>query len=235
MELICDCRESKINKILFEKKIQYISTSLDIGDFRINYNGKMKTIIERKSLNDLVSSIIDGRYKEQSLRLASIENLHAHNVIYIIEGDLKTYKPRTRINCESIKSAMFALSYYKGFSVVNTLSLSETADYIKFVFDKINKNPQAEPYSQNNCQEEYVNVVKKTKKDNITKENINILMLSQIPGISTKIAKSILNKITFKDLVNDNFEHCDITYFDSNRKIPKKSLKTIKDFLSNNI
>ena len=235
MELICDCRETKINQLLFEKNIEYKSTNLDIGDFRIIYNGKIKTIIERKSLNDLVSSIIDGRYKEQSLRLANIDNLHAHNIIYIIEGDLKTYKPRTRINCESIKSAMFTLSYYKGFSVVNTISLNETADYIKFVFDKINKNPKAEPYSENNSKEEYVNVVKKIKKDNITKENIYILMLSQIPGISTKIAKSILDNFSFNDLVNGTFEECDITYSDSNRKIPKKSLKTIKDFLSNNI
>ena len=130
---------------------------------------------------------------------------------------------------------MFTLSYYKGFSVVNTISLNETADYIKFVFDKINKNPKAEPYSENNSKEEYVNVVKKIKKDNITKENIYILMLSQIPGISTKIAKSILDNFSFNDLVNGTFEECDITYSDSNRKIPKKSLKTIKDFLSNNI
>ena len=63
-------------------------------------------------------------------------------------------------------------------------------------------------------------------------ESSNILMLSQIPGISTNIAKSILNKFSFKQLVNGDFEYCDIIYIDSKRKIPKKSLVTIRDFLS---
>jgi len=232
MELICDCRETHINSILTKKQIPFKSENLPIGDFKIVYNETVKTIIERKTINDLVSSIIDGRYKEQSLRLSSLENLHAHNIFYIIEGDLETYKPKTRINCDSIKSAMFALSYYKGFIVVNTKSREETADYIKYIYDKISKHPKDSPYSENNCKEDYVNVVKKVKRDNINKENINILMLSQIPGISANIAKSILKKITFKDLVNGTFKPCDITYLDSKRKIPKKSLVTIRDFLS---
>tara|TARA_Y100001980_G_C14545194_1_gene324649 strand:+ start:1544 stop:2245 length:702 start_codon:yes stop_codon:yes gene_type:complete len=232
MELICDCRESHINNILKKKQIPFKSESLPIGDFQIVYDETIKTIIERKTLNDLVCSIIDGRYKEQSLRLSSIDNLHPHNIFYIIEGDLETYKPKTRINCDSIRSAMFALAYYKGFIVVNTKSKEETADYIKYIFDKISKHPKDSPYSENNCKEDYVNVVKKVKRDNINKENINILMLSQIPGISPKIANSILNKITFKDLVNGTFEPQDITYIDSNRKIPKKSLVIIREFLS---
>ena len=232
MELVSDYRETHINKLFTEKKIPFKSDTLDVGDFKIVYNETTKTIIERKSISDLVSSIIDGRYKEQSLRLSSLENLHAHNIIYIIEGNLNTYKPRTRINCDAIKSCMFALTYYKGFIVVNTKSKEETADYIKYVFDKISKHPKDEPYSENNCKEDYVNVVKKVKRDNINKENINILMLSQIPGISANIAKSILNKFTFKQLVNGDFENCDITYIDSKRKIPKKSLVTIRDFLS---
>lgn len=232
MELICDCREIHINNILAKKQITFKSENLAIGDFKIVYNETLKTIIERKTINDLVSSIIDGRYKEQSLRLGNIDNLHAHNIFYIIEGDLETYKPKTRINCDSIKSAMFALSFYKGFIVINTKSREETADYIKYVFDKISKHPNDSPYSENNCKEDYVNVVKRVKRDNINKENINILMLSQIPGISPNIAKSILEKFTFKDLVNGTFEQCDITYIDSKRKIPKKSLVTIRDFLS---
>jgi ERCC4-type nuclease len=233
MELISDYRETHINNILTKKQIHFKSATLNVGDFKIVYNETVKTIIERKTISDLVSSIIDGRYKEQSLRLSCLDNLHAHNIIYIIEGDLNTYKPRTRITCDAIKSCMFALTYYKGFIVVNTKSQEETADYIKYVFDKICKHPKDQPYSENNRKEDYVNVVKKVKRDNINKENINILMLSQIPGISANIAKSILNKITFKQLVNGQFENCDITYIDSKRKIPKKSLLTIRDFLCN--
>ena len=42
----------------------------------------------KKTVNDLLSSIVDGRYKEQSLRLDNY-NLHNHNIIYLIEGDMR--------------------------------------------------------------------------------------------------------------------------------------------------
>ena len=131
---------------------------------------------------------------------------------------------------------MFTLSYYKGFNVINTNNKEETADKIKFIFDKISKNPKADPYSNSTCNTEYVDniKIKQKKNTNIDKNNIEIIMLSQIPGISTNIAKSILNSICFKDLVNGTFEIIDIYYINNEkRKIPKKTLINIKHFLSN--
>ena len=234
MELYSDYREKHINELFGKKNINYTKINLEIGDFKICYNETIKTIIERKTINDLVSSIIDGRYKEQSLRLSTLENIKPYNIFYIIEGNLNTYKPVTRINIESIKSAMFTLSYYKGFNVINTNNKEETADKIKFIFDKISKNPKADPYSNSTCNTEYVDNIKQKKNTNIDKNNIEIIMLSQIPGISTNIAKSILNSICFKDLVNGTFEIIDIYYINNEkRKIPKKTLINIKHFLSN--
>ena len=235
MQIISDYREHHINDLFKSLNIEFKTENMPIGDFKIMNGDSVKTLIERKTISDLVSSIIDGRYKEQSFRLSHLDNLHPHNIFYIIEGDLNTYKPNTRIKTESIRSAMFTLSYYKGFNVINTKTKLETANYIKFIYDKIGKQPNIEPYTQIGGgsveKEEYVNVVKKTKRDNINKDNITILMLSQIPGISTKIAKAILNKYTFEELVIGKFDTCDITYNDTNRKIPKKSLITIKDYL----
>ena len=234
MQIISDYREHHINDLFKSLNIEFKTENMPIGDFKIMNGDSVKTLIERKTISDLVSSIIDGRYKEQSFRLSHLDNLHQHNIFYIIEGDLNTYKPNTRIKTESIRTAMFTLSYYKGFNVINTKTKLETANYIKFIYDKIGKQPNIEPYTQIGGsveKEEYVNVVKKTKRDNINKDNITILMLSQIPGISTKIAKAVLNKYTFEELVIGKFDTCDITYTDTNRKIPKKSLITIKDYL----
>ena len=47
---------------------------------------------------------------------------------------------------------------------------------------------------------DYVNVVKKVKKENITPDNIGEIMLCQIPGISSVTALSIMDK--FKTLPN---------------------------------
>ena len=94
MELICDYREKHAIKQLQHsltqesyKEIQIKNHNLDLGDFQI---GNM--LFERKTHQDLASSILDGRYKEQCNRLVE----HATNnptlkVIYIIEGNLDLY------------------------------------------------------------------------------------------------------------------------------------------------
>ena len=43
-------------------------------------------IIERKSLSDLIASIKDGRYNEQSYRLIHSSGLYRHHIVYLIEG-----------------------------------------------------------------------------------------------------------------------------------------------------
>ena len=42
---------------------------------------------------------------------------------------------------------------------------------------------------------DYCSVVKKVKKDNITKENIDEILLCQIPGVNNISAKTILEKL----------------------------------------
>ena len=94
------------NKTPHSKKIQLTITSkpLPIGDViiksiiknRNSENMEMVTgteteelIIERKSISDLLSSIKDGRYEEQSYRLNGSQT-HNHNIIYLIEGGILT-------------------------------------------------------------------------------------------------------------------------------------------------
>ena len=55
--------------------------TLPIGDIIICDDKEEKLIIERKSVTDLLASIKDGRYEEQSYRLNGI-NHHNHNLIH---------------------------------------------------------------------------------------------------------------------------------------------------------
>ncbi len=64
---------------------------LAIGDIILEDDkGEVIIIFERKTLYDLAASIRDGRYNEQSFRLDK-ENIHNHNILYIIEGDIERY------------------------------------------------------------------------------------------------------------------------------------------------
>lgn len=248
------------------KSIKIQSETLPIGDIIINDDTEDKIIIERKSVNDLLSSIKDGRYEEQSYRLNGL-NHHNHNIVYLIEGDVNKvnrFKPDNQVEKLTLYSAMFSLNYYKGFSVFRSFSLDETANIICNMAYKMGKDLSKKPYFQNKNQvienesgetaivstsddseevqatdKDYVGVVKKIKKDNITPDNIGEIMLCQIPGISSVTALAVMEKYKtipnlIKELEINNDSMKDLSYTNTKgqvRKINKTCIANIVKFL----
>jgi ERCC4-type nuclease len=250
------------------KNIQIKSETLPIGDIIINDGDEDKVIIERKSVNDLLSSIKDGRYEEQSYRLNGLTH-HNHNIVYLIEGDLnkinyfKTVNPAEKL---TLYSAMFSLNYFKGFSVFRSFNMEETANIVCNMAYKIGKDLSKKPYFQNKTpiempinesgelalvtndeeseeiqvtDKDYVGVIKKVKKDNITPDNIGEIMLCQIPGISSVTALAVMEKYnTIPNLIKElelNVDSMkDLSYTNAKgqvRKINKTSIANIVKFL----
>ena len=150
MEITIDYRENKlielienIHKNSFNKEASKITlkvSNLLLGDVSLKMNvnksenniEESDIIIERKSISDLLSSITDGRYKEQSYRLQNC-SIHNHNIIYLIEGNIDTHKQyfASKQNAHlQYYSSLFSLYYYKGFSVFMTHSIEQTASMI---------------------------------------------------------------------------------------------------------
>ena len=133
------------------KNIVIKSETLPIGDIIISDDKEDKLIIERKTVSDLLSSIKDGRYEEQSYRLNGL-NHHNHNIVYLIEGDVNRvnrFKTDNKVEKLTLYSAMFSLNYYKGFSVLRSFSLEETATIICNMAYKLNKDLTKKSYYQN--------------------------------------------------------------------------------------
>lgn len=253
------------------KNIQIKSETLPIGDIIINDGTEDKLIIERKSISDLLSSIKDGRYEEQSYRLNGLTH-HNHNIVYLIEGDvnkINRFKTDTAIEKLTLYSAMFSLNYYKGFSVFRSFNMEETSNIICNMAYKIGKDLTKKPYYQNKCistietpnvetsenivvssntdesedipatDKDYISVVKKIKKDNITPDNIGEIMLCQIPGISSVTALAVMEKYKtlpnlIKELENDGDSMKDLSYTNAKgqvRKINKTCIANIVKFL----
>jgi ERCC4-type nuclease len=210
-----------LNNPIF-KHLSIESINLPIGDIIICDGEEEKIIIERKTLLDLQSSINDGRYEEQSYRLNGLPN-HNHNIIYLIEGYEYKSSKFNKIDKLTLYSAMFSLNYYKGFSLFRTISLEESAIVICNMAYKIEKSkllPNKKAFYSNKIKEfpenfevkdridgiefkeekNYVNCVKKIKRDNITINNIGEIMLCQIPGISSVTALAIILK--YKSISN---------------------------------
>ena len=199
MKLRIDNREHKLIELTHDNSFNFIVIStLDIGDIHICDNSNNILIIfERKTIPDLLSSIKDGRYSEQSLRLSE-NNLHNHNIYYLIEGHIGKYH-----NENLIYSTLCSISYFKGFSIYRTLNISETFKFLLQFYRKIEKDKRIGYYDKNNTNKEtidYCSTIKTKKKDNINPDNILKILLIQIHGISDKIAFTIYDK--YKKLDN---------------------------------
>jgi crossover junction endonuclease MUS81 len=272
MKVIIDEREASLyelclnhenlNKelIVLEKRV------LQLGDILFTSDDETTTFlcIERKSLQDLLASIKDGRYSEQSYRLSNCFS-NPHNVVYLLEGMLSTVKDK-----KLVISCIASLNYFKGFSVHRTISLAETAMYILCMADKMAREfkkggrtygfsvasapipdglspplntpglntpglntPSVEKPLEST---DYCDVVKVSKKANITKENIGQMFLMQIPGISSTVSIEIMKPfasfIEFVDRIRSEPEYLSQIKVNG-RKIGSNVIKGINEFILN--
>jgi len=227
--------ETCINSDLKLNTIHIESVQLPIGDIciRPDHDSPEILLIERKSINDLASSIVDGRYKEQSYRLFHT-NIPNHNIVYLIEGKITELNRRfSRIKPNALYSSMIVLQYFKGFSVFRTMSIQESANYIVRITDKIMRETKKGYYDGHvNPYDgvEYHQVVSTKKKNNITPENIGELMLSQIPSVSSSIAKEVMNRFgTITNLITSLQEsgiECMDSLFTTNTKGQQRNISS---------
>ena len=233
------------------KELQVTVEALPLGDIILTENGSDKVIIERKSLADLLARIKDGRYEEQSLRLANC-NVHKHNVSYLIEGKMVVDHKINKL----LFSSLFSILYYKGFSVLRTFDVQESAFVVLQTFCKLSKDWLKPSYynmninaninintneieNVSNTNKSYGEVIKKTKKDNISTNNIGAIMLSQIPGVSYNIADIVITKFgsihqLCTAIKEDHGCLNDLCYINSKgdkRKLNKTSIKNMIEFL----
>ena len=143
MKIIIDERETALYD-LFPKsgKIAIVKKVLNLGDiiFSNDDETSIYMVFERKSFRDLLASIKDGRYAEQSYRLTNCFP-EPHNIVYLLEGMFSTL-PREE-DKKLVVSCMASLNYFKGFSVMRTVSIAETAQHILFMAEKIDKEIKA--------------------------------------------------------------------------------------------
>ena len=250
MKIIIDEREASLYHLCqtFAETHQMKSTPIEkrvlqLGDIIFTSDDESVThlVIERKSFSDLLASVKDGRYAEQSHRLIHCFP-NPHNIVYLLEGMFSTVHQEK--DKKKIISCMASLNYFKGFSLMRTVSATETAQHIVYLADKIAKElplkksqsievlqePSSEGSTESSSEVQplvvpqptnaqpvvvpYCSVVKAAKKANITKENIGEIILCQIPGISSTTAVELMKPFnTFAEFMNKIKE--DSKYLDS--------------------
>ena len=149
VELVLDNREVRsktdrdyIQDELRNRGIQPIVKSMEVGDAlwvakckdprllsRLGEEGDeivLDYIVERKRLDDLVSSIKDGRFQEQKFRL---QKSGVKNVVYVIE-EITMSLEATQHYHEHIISAIASSQVVNGYFVKRTKKLDDTIHYL---------------------------------------------------------------------------------------------------------
>jgi crossover junction endonuclease MUS81 len=191
---------------IYKDKISIVKETICIGDIHIKFNENLY-IFERKTIRDLISSIHDGRYREQKARMLSTYN--QKYLSYIIEEDDIISSKVYSKNKSTIQGAYINTLFRDNIRILFTKNISETVTLILSIAIKMIDNPKKFISSSNNTNTEisaassmsqsitdtssYTDFIKLKKKkiDNIDVNTCYIMQLSQIPHISNVIAKNI--------------------------------------------
>jgi len=214
MKVIVDERETALYESLDAKMcaqtragcVDLSREVLPIGDVLLQTNeGKDVLIIERKTFSDLLSSIKDGRYEEQSYRLLNSSGFPPHSVFYLLEGMFSQLRSGTETKI--IYSAMTSLQFFKGFSVHRAATVRESAEWILYMADKIDRefSKGKIPYYLTNA---YLgNVEQPTATEDMTPENVLYPFSSQ-PTPTETITNSnyctVVKKVKKDNVTPDN-------------------------------
>lgn len=165
-----------------------ISTrNLHLGDIAITDDSdNIVLVIERKTLADLRASVFDGRYREQKKRLT--ENFSTRQILYVIESNRASL---TKLD-GTMMSTIVHSTFRDGLSILFTKDCGETAYLIKEIHRRVLKHP--EYFLDDQCKTP--GLTETCLKKHKTDHDIQIGMLSQIPGISTAISTALIERFS---------------------------------------
>ena len=171
--VLIDYHEEKSNVIKFLSREPIILrfVDLEIGDYIVSN----RVCIERKTANDFISSIIDGRLFIQAKKL--VENYK--KPILIVEGDLN--ETSRNVNPRAITSALISLLTDYNINVLQTKNSKQTAEII-YVLAKREQEER-----------KYLPIFKRRIKKFENEESFKEYIVSSLPGISIKLARRLLN------------------------------------------
>lgn len=179
MKVIVDHREAssgvvrEIHRLELEVEMQ----QLDVGDFIVSD----RVGVERKTVPDFLSSLIDGRLLEQSKNLAET----FERPLMILEGE-GLYTERG-IHPNAVRGALACITVDYSVPVISTENERETAQIIKAVAKREQEGTKSE-------------IPVRSGRKSLTLPQLQRFIVEGLPGVSAVLAKRLLNH--FKSVEN---------------------------------
>lgn len=200
MKLRIDNREPDKLKSLFgdgegkSYSIEY--TNLAAGDFEFiqtsDGNSQIVLLIERKDVDDLSSSLTDGRFDQQKTKLSLASSAQTDNpfpIAYLIEGEYRGHKKQS-----AIESVMLTTPFRDGFFVLQTASIQETYEMVERIIDLYERD-KMKPLTEDELHRRFISSRAALRGGGSfsKKDNWWVISLGQVPGIGPAAAKAIAN------------------------------------------
>ena len=228
-KLKVDHREGKL-KELFGEEATY--ENLPHGDIQILLDGEVLFLFERKTTDDLMASIKDGRYKNQKSVLFQ-SGYKPSQIYYIIEGNIKL--TTTAKGQKPLVGALINTMLRDKICTMITRSVDETHALISDILSRVKADP--EKYKNSAASEQ---IIVMTQTDKITPEICFRNQLCQIPSCSQKTAAAVIAGFpSMKDLIlslhekttDEQFKVISALKLDSGRKMSSKAAENIVTYL----
>ena len=189
----------------------------------------------------MLSSLNDGRYREQKMRLNGLlQQRELKSWFYILEGN-STFLNEKQKN--TLNGVLISTQLRDNVQIIKTNNCYETYQFIIKLVSRLEKKPI---FNNNNniittIDLDYNNTIKIKKKDNINANTVQKMAISNIPQCSMKISDAIITKYgSLMDLFDiyqgietekEKEQLLSNIQINENRKIGYKLSKKIYDYL----
>lgn len=194
MKLLVDYRERSVLKLVEDICEDVVVTQLSVGDYLL-ISGSEGIVVERKTINDLLTSIRSNRLWDQLLRMMKTEKVAGYSLkrrILLIHGNYKKYFENLDYETDDLKTSWSQLmgAYMEILYVYNTPIIHVESDIAFKAFMKIlikrefagknDKLPSAKWYM-------------KPAKADLPIKNRKKYILSALPHIGNQLASNLLD------------------------------------------
>lgn len=174
VKVFADFREkdSNVPSLLSKLNVNVTYKNLTVGDYILPNN----LAVERKSVDDFLSSMLSGRLFEQAYRLAEAYPIP----IFVIEGGLQNIL-ETFSKPKAVWGALASLSIRYSIHLFFTSNIQQTAELLSVLAHQSLKQKPVEP------------IIRERRKIRSLGE-FQLHVVSSLPGVGLKLADRMLKK-----------------------------------------
>lgn len=170
---------------------------LDVGDAMVC--GETKIVIERKTWNDLLASICDGRFSEQKSRMVEPQTSY----VIIIEGEIQNWHGGSNaIKNQCAWAAVIKTVMRDNIAIFHAANTASVAEIITYLYKQLKDDTLLQ---RKGCATPGVS---KRKRENLSDPSkVLRAMVMTIPGLSANRADAILTEFpTVRALTDASIE-----------------------------